>query len=68
MKTLRQLCAGLILTLALAATSLAGQIDCPGITQQSPEQTSASATSDGDIPCPGMADIVASFIEAILLL
>jgi hypothetical protein len=35
MKTLRQLCAGLILTLGLTVTASAGQMDCPGVTASS---------------------------------
>jgi hypothetical protein len=39
MKTLRQLCAGLILTLALTVTASAGKMDCPGIAASQPEAT-----------------------------
>lgn len=47
MKNLRQLCAGLILTFALTATALAGQMDCPGITAPPPQETST-----GEMPNP----------------
>lgn len=37
MKRLRQLSAGIILTIALSASAFAGQVDCPGITDTQPE-------------------------------
>jgi len=36
MNTLRQTCAATILTLVLAASALAGQIECPTATQSGP--------------------------------
>lgn len=42
MRKLRQLCAALLLTLALTATASAGQMDCPGI-------TSSETQAAGDI-------------------
>jgi hypothetical protein len=45
MNNLRQLCAGLILTLALTSTAFAGQIECPGVTQDPPPQETVA----GDI-------------------
>jgi hypothetical protein len=45
MKNLSQLCAGLILTLALTATASAGQMDCPGVTA-----SSSRARVAGEIP------------------
>jgi hypothetical protein len=41
MKNLRQLCAGLILTIALTVPAVAGQMDCPGIAEPSPQATVA---------------------------
>jgi hypothetical protein len=46
MKTLRQLCAVTILTLALAVFVSAGEIDCPGVvTPPPPPPPPESATS-----------------------
>jgi hypothetical protein len=45
MKKLQQLCAGLLLTIALTATALAGQMDCPGATEPPPQ-----ATVEGEMP------------------
>jgi hypothetical protein len=45
MKTLRQLSAALILTLALSATASAGKMDCPGVAT-----SSSQATVAGNIP------------------
>jgi hypothetical protein len=43
MRKIRQLCAALVLTFALSASALAGQVDCPGITDEPPsEETTAS--------------------------
>jgi len=63
MKTLRQLCAGLILALALTTTASAGKIDCPGIAAQSTEQVSA----EGKMDCPGVTDILLGLIGTVLL-
>ncbi len=60
MKNLRQLCAALILTLALAAPVFAGQIECPGITQEPTEQASTSDTEYG------MTDVILSVLETVL--
>ena len=50
MKTLRQTCATVILTLALAVSVLAGEIDCPGVVAPAPSPSeTTSTTSDGDI-------------------
>lgn len=59
MKNLRQLCAGLILTLALTTAAYAGQMDCPGITSQ-PQAT-------GEIECPGLQLTVIA-LQGVLLL
>jgi hypothetical protein len=50
MKNLRQLCAALILTLALTVSALAGQMDCPGVTSTVPQAT-------GTIEC-GITDVL----------
>jgi hypothetical protein len=54
MKNLRQLCAGLILMLVLTSTVFAGQMDCPGITQEPPPPSNAMA---GDMPNGVTGDI-----------
>ena len=46
MKTLRQTCATTILTLALAVSVLAGEIDCPGVVSPPPPTGTTSETSD----------------------
>ena len=50
MKNLRQFCATLILTLALAFTAFAGEIGFPGSTNPPPKQQSSAA---GDTQFPG---------------
>ncbi len=62
MKNLRRLCAGLILTLALAAPTLAGQMDCPGITQE-PPQSEQTLTSETDY---GVVDVLANILVTAL--
>lgn len=47
MNNLRQFCAALILTLALAASTFAGNIECPGIVGSSSPSAEAVA---GDMP------------------
>jgi hypothetical protein len=60
MKNLRQLCAGLILTLALTVPAVAGQMDCPGVTTPAPEATVA-----GEMPC-GITETVLLLIVALI--
>lgn len=47
MKTLRQTCTTTILTLVLAVSVLAGEIDCPGVVSptQPPAPTSTTTTN-----------------------
>ncbi len=52
MKQLKQLCAAVLLTLALALSAFAGDIEFPGVTS-SPSQPSAS----GDISTPATTSI-----------
>lgn len=68
MKTLRQLCAALVLTLAVAVSALAddGHVSCPGIA--SPPPASTAETEDGHIPCPGVAQALLLTLETVLLL
>ncbi len=54
MKNLRQLCIALVLMLTLSATVLAGQVDCPGVTQEPPTTENAVA---GDMPNGVTGDI-----------
>lgn len=83
MKNLRQLCATLILTLALALSALGGEIGFPGATNPPPpehqsalaEDTDLSdATATGDIMTSGMAaldpatEAALSFIRSLLSL
>lgn len=46
MKNLQQLCMAFVLTLTLSATALAGQVNCPGVTQEPPTE---ATTATGDI-------------------
>lgn len=46
MKTLRQIYAATILSLTIAATVFAGQIDCPGIVSPPPPADEASITTE----------------------
>ncbi|MBD0369777.1 MAG: hypothetical protein ICV60_02910 [Pyrinomonadaceae bacterium] len=60
MKNLRQLFAGLVLTLALTSTAFAGQVECPGITQDPPPQQESVAGDiqngvTGDLPNGGQS-------------
>jgi hypothetical protein len=45
MKNLRQLCMAVVLTLTLSAVALAGTIDCPGVTQEPPDETTSETQS-----------------------
>jgi hypothetical protein len=45
MKTLRQACAATILTLVLAVTFFAGEIDCPGVVAPPPPAPSTDTTT-----------------------
>ena len=54
MKTLRHTCAAIILTLALAVSVLAGEIDCPGVVAPPPpppqmQMETTTATVTGNI-------------------
>lgn len=69
MKDLRRLCAGFVLTLALALPALAGQIPCPGVAPPPPPPaTSETATTEGHIPCPGAADVIAALLGLLSVL
>ena len=65
MKHLRQLCAGLILTFALTSTVFAGQMDCPGVTQPPPEET--SATQSDSQTNSTITEALLVLIEGVLL-
>ena len=45
MKTLRQTCAATILTLVLAVSIVAGEIDCPGVVSPPPPPPPTSTTT-----------------------
>ncbi|HVG34885.1 MAG TPA: hypothetical protein VM911_17575 [Pyrinomonadaceae bacterium] len=47
MKSLRQLCAALVLTFTLSAGAFAGKVDCPGLTDEPPPE---DVTAAGYIP------------------
>lgn len=64
MNNLRQLCAGLILTLALTSTAFAGQIECPGITQPPPEEVMSETQSEADIT---ITEALLTLIEIVLV-
>jgi hypothetical protein len=49
MKNLRQLCATLILTLALALSTLGGEIGFPGATNPPPPEHQSSITEEPDL-------------------
>ena len=70
MNNLRRLCAGFILTLALAAPAFAGQMDCPGITQQPPptEVTVAGEMPNGVESTGTVTETVFSLIVTVLSL
>ncbi len=48
MNKLRLFCAGLLLTLALTASTFAGQIECPGVVEP-PPQTTVENTTPTDV-------------------
>lgn len=77
MKNLRQFCATLILTLALAFSASAGEIGFPGATNPPPppeqssvaEETNLSgATSTGDIITTGLAALDPATAAALSLI
>ena len=65
MKNLRQLCAALALAGVLSVSAFAGEISCPGAAPPPPPPppaTSETATTEGHIPCPGAADVIAALL------
>ena len=52
MKSLRKLCAIVVLTLAIAVPAFPGDISCPGATPPPPPELSQGCVA-GDISCPG---------------
>jgi hypothetical protein len=65
MKDFQRLCAGAVLVLALAVPALAGHIPCPGVAPPPPEET---ATTQGQIPCPVTADVIAALYGLLFVL
>jgi len=82
MKSLRQLCAVLILTFALSAGAFAGQVNCPGLTQQSAPETltpaggdqphnniqTSNSTNDGGTTNTVAGNVLANVLSLILAL
>jgi hypothetical protein len=69
MSNLRQFCAGLILTLALAGSTFAGQIECPGVVEPPPQAAVAESVPDDvtatDETPDGVADTLLWLILSI---
>ena len=63
MKRFQRSCAAVVLTLTLTLSAFAGDMPCPGVTNQPSTQQSSvagdigapGATATGEIPGPGMA-------------
>ncbi|HEX8709746.1 MAG TPA: hypothetical protein VF723_16010 [Pyrinomonadaceae bacterium] len=51
MKNFQRFCVSLLLTLMIALTAFAGDMDFPGVTSTPPPPSQTSAT--GDMTCPG---------------
>jgi hypothetical protein len=64
MKHLSHFCALASLLLALAASTFAGQVNCPGSVEPPP---ASSTAADGHIDCPGR-ELAVSFLEDLLAL
>jgi hypothetical protein len=64
MKNLRQLCMALVLTLSLSVVALAGQVDCPGVTQPPPEEVTSEMQSGVDIT---ITEALLTLIEVVLV-
>jgi hypothetical protein len=64
MKHLSQFCALAILLLALAASTSAGQVNCPASVELPPAPATAA---DGHIDCPGR-ELAVSFLKDLLAL
>lgn len=63
MKHLYRICAGIVLTLVFALPTLAGQIPCPGITDQPPPSQTATATTEDDGQMStGVIEALATFL------
>jgi hypothetical protein len=75
MKNLRQFCAGIVLTLALGSSALAGDIGAPGVSNPPPPHTTSvladtrfpKASATGEISTPGVTNLD-PVIEAALSL
>lgn len=68
MKTLRQLCATVVVMLVFALSAYAedGQVPCPGIA--SPPPPALTTMADGQVPCPGIAQSLLITLETVFLL
>jgi hypothetical protein len=66
MKRLRQLCAAVLLTCALALPTFAGEISC-GITSEPPSTPTSQAMAEGEIPC-GLTQAALTILQTVLLL
>jgi hypothetical protein len=67
MNNLRQLCAALVLTLTLSATALAGQVNCPGITQPPPDGLTSETQSSDVETNSTITEALLILIEGVLL-
>jgi hypothetical protein len=66
MKHLYRICAGIVLTLVFALPTLAGQMPCPGITDQPPPPTAAATTEDNSDTSAGVVEALVSLLQGVL--
>jgi hypothetical protein len=66
MKHLYRVCAGIVLTLVFALPTLAGQMPCPGITDQPPPpQTETATTETNGEMSAGVVEALAMFLLSV---
>jgi hypothetical protein len=72
MKNLQRMCAATVLTCLLAVSASAGHISAPGAAPPPPPPpppaASVMATTEGHIPCPGAAEVIAALLGLLSVL
>jgi hypothetical protein len=67
MSHLRRFCAVFTLVCAFSFSAYAGNIPCPGVTSEPPEQTTTAEETEGDMNFP-ITEIIVTVIDSVLLL
>jgi hypothetical protein len=65
MRQLKRICAGVVLTLAFAFSTFAGQMPCPGIADPPPPQAASATTENDGEMSAGVVEILATFLCSV---